>query len=84
VCRALDNNPDYPRGKPLLAEAEALTGDVRSARLRLAENAALEPDMTVRRFAEQPWYVPPKAISPTYRRESERVLEGLRHAGMPD
>jgi adenylate cyclase len=84
LCRALDNNPDYPRGKPLLAAAEALTGDAQSARLRLAEYAALEPDMTVRRFAEQPWYLPSGAISPSYRRESERVLEGLRRAGMPE
>jgi len=84
LYRALDNNPGYPRGKALLAAAEALTGDLQTARLHFAEYAALEPDMTVRRFAEQPWYVPPDAVSPTYRRESERVLDGLRRAGMPD
>jgi TolB-like protein/Flp pilus assembly protein TadD len=76
LCRALDNNPGYPHGRALLAAAEALTGDLRSARLHLAEHAMLEPDMTVRRFAEQPWYVPPEAVSPTYRRESERLLDG--------
>ena len=82
--QALDNNPSYPRGSALLAAAEALTGDLQSARLHSAEYAALEPDMTVRRFADQPWYVPPGAVSPTYRRESERVLDGLRRAGMPE
>ena len=80
--RALDNNPGYPRGKALLAAAQALTGDVHSARLHLAEYAALEPGMTVRQFAAQPWYLPPEALSPTYRRESERILDGLRRAGM--
>jgi TolB-like protein/Flp pilus assembly protein TadD len=64
--RALDNKPGYPRGKALLAAAEALTGDLQSARLHLAEYLALEPDMTVKRFAEQPWYVPPDAVSPTF------------------
>jgi adenylate cyclase len=43
-----------------------------------------EPDMTVRRFAEQRSSVPPEAVSPTYLRESERILDGLRRAGMPD
>jgi TolB-like protein/Tfp pilus assembly protein PilF len=84
LCRALDNNPGFPRGKALLAAAEALTGDVHSARLHLAEYAAPEPDMTVGRFAEQPWYVPSEALSATYRRESERILDGLRRAGMPE
>jgi hypothetical protein len=40
--------------------------------------------MTVRRFAEQRSSVPPDAVSATYRRESERILDGLRRAGMPD
>ena len=84
LCRALDNNPGSPRGKALLAAAEALSGDVPSARLHLAEYAALEPSMTVTLFAQQPWYIPSDALSPTYRRESERVLDGLRRAGMPD
>jgi TolB-like protein/Tfp pilus assembly protein PilF len=84
LCRALDNNPGYPRGKALLAAAEALSGDVQSARLHLAQYATLEPSMTVTQFAEQPWYVPSDALSPTYRRESERILDGLRRAGMPD
>jgi adenylate cyclase len=84
LYRALDNNPGYPRGKALLAAAEALTGDMQSATLHLAEYAALEPGMTVSRFAEQPWYVRPGAVSPTFRRESERLLDGLRRAGMPE
>jgi adenylate cyclase len=81
---AMNNNPDYLRGKALLAAAEALAGDLESAVLHLAEYRAGEPDMTARRFAEQRSSVPPAAVSPTYRQESERVLDGLRRAGMPD
>jgi hypothetical protein len=80
----MDSNPAYLRGKAMLAAAEALAGNLEDAKLYLAEYAALEPDMTVRRFAEQRSSVPPDAVSPTYRRESERILDGLRRAGMPD
>jgi predicted ATPase len=40
--------------------------------------------MTVRRFAEERSSVPLEATSAVYRRENERILEGLRLAGMPD
>jgi len=82
--QAIDSNPDYPHGKALLAGAEALAGDLKSAKLHLEEYAVIEPDMNVSRFAEQPWWVSPEAVSPTYRRESGRILDGLRRAGMPD
>jgi TolB-like protein/Flp pilus assembly protein TadD len=84
LSQAMDGNPDYLRGKAMLAAAEALTGNLEDAKLYLAEYAALEPDMTVGRFAEQRSSVPPDAVSATYRRESERILDGLRRAGMPD
>jgi TolB-like protein/Flp pilus assembly protein TadD len=81
---AMDSNPVYLRGKALLAAAEALAGDPDSATLHLAEYSTFEPNMTVRRFIEQRSSVPPAAVSPTYRRESERILDGLRRSGMPD
>jgi TolB-like protein/Flp pilus assembly protein TadD len=84
LCQAMDSNPDYLRGKAMLAAAEALTGNLEDAKLYLAQYATVEPDMTVRRFAEQRSSVPPDAVSPTYRRESERIRDGLRRAGMPD
>jgi hypothetical protein len=68
----------------LLAAAEALAGDVEAATKRLAEYRTLEPNMTVRRFAEQRSSVPPETVSEVYRRESGRILDGLRRAGMPD
>lgn len=84
LSQAMDGNPGYLRGKAMLAAAEALAGDAEAARRHLAEYAVSEPDMTVRRFARQRSSVPPDAVSDVYRRESERILEGLRRAGMPD
>jgi predicted ATPase/TolB-like protein/Tfp pilus assembly protein PilF len=84
LSQALDSNPGYVRGRAWLAAAEALAGDVGRAGLHLAEYAAMEPGITVRRFAEERSSVPLGAVSPVYRRESERILEGLRIAGMPD
>jgi TolB-like protein/Flp pilus assembly protein TadD len=84
LSQAMDSNPAYLRGKAMLAAAEALTGNLEDAKLHLAEYTALEPDMTVRHFAAQRSSVPLDAVSPTYRRESERILDGLRRAGMRD
>jgi TolB-like protein/Flp pilus assembly protein TadD len=84
LSQALDINHDDRRSKAMLAAAEALTGNIRTARRYLAEYAALEPEMTVSRFARQSSSVPPEAVSRTYRRENEQILDGLRRAGMPD
>ena len=84
LSQAMDSNPGYLRGKAMLAAAEALAGDAGAARRHLAEYTVLEPSMTVDRFARQRSSVPPDAVSQIYRRESERILEGLRRAGMPD
>ena len=81
LTQAMDSNPSYLRGKAWLAAAEALAGDVERAGLHLAEYTAIEPEMTVRRFAAERSSVPLDAVSPVYRRESERILEGLRLAG---
>ena len=84
LSQAMENNPAYVRGKAMLAAAAALAGDVEAARRYLAEYALVEPAMTVQRFARQRSSVPPGAVSPVYRRECERITEGLRRAGMPD
>ena len=69
----------------MLAAAEALAGNAEAARRHFAEYAAIEPNMTVRRFAEQRSSVPPDAVSPmSTGARPERILEGLRRAGMPD
>jgi TolB-like protein/Flp pilus assembly protein TadD len=84
LSQAMDSNPAYLRGKAMLAAAEALAGDVEAARRNMAQYVALEPNMTVQRFAEQRSSVPPGAVSQVYRQESQRILDGLRRAGMPD
>jgi len=80
--QALDNHPGHVRGKAMLAAAQALAGDIAGARRQLAEYRALEPDMTVARFAGERSSVPPDTVSPIYRSESARISEGLRLAGM--
>jgi adenylate cyclase len=83
LSQALDGNPAYVRGKALLAAAEALAGNIEAAERCLAEYHVFEPDMTVRRFARQRSSVPLDTVSEVYRRENERILEGLARAGMP-
>jgi TolB-like protein/Flp pilus assembly protein TadD len=84
LAQAMDSNPGYVRGKAMLAAAAALAGDARTAGRQFREYSALEPNMTVQRFAQQRSSVPPEAVSRIYRQEIGRILEGLRLAGMPD
>jgi tetratricopeptide (TPR) repeat protein len=80
---ALDSNPNHQRGKALLAAAQALTGDSAGARVQMAEFAELDPGLTVGKFASERSPVPLAAVSRIYLSENERILEGLRLAGMP-
>jgi len=84
MSQAMESNPGYLRGKAMLAAAAALSGDRETATRCFAEYRALEPTMTIQRFARQRSSVPPDAVSPIYREESKRILEGMRLAGMPD
>jgi TolB-like protein/Flp pilus assembly protein TadD len=82
--QAMDSNPGFRRGKALLVASEALSGNLDGAKRHLAELAALDPGITVSQFAEERSSVPLDVVSPVYQRESARILEGLRRAGMPD
>jgi TolB-like protein/DNA-binding winged helix-turn-helix (wHTH) protein/class 3 adenylate cyclase/tetratricopeptide (TPR) repeat protein len=84
LSQSLDNNPSHLRGKAWLAAAEALSGDDANARRHLAEYLVGEPEMTVARFAVERASVPLNAVSPVYRREIERIFDGLRRAGMAE
>jgi TolB-like protein/Flp pilus assembly protein TadD len=84
LSQALDSNPDYVRGKAMLAAAQALAGNIDAAKRHLAEYHLQEPNMTIAKFAKQRSSVPPDSVSETYSRESGRILNGLRTAGMPD
>jgi adenylate cyclase len=80
---AVHSNPHLSRDRAFLAAAEALVGNTDDARMHLAKYDEDDPGMTVRRFAEERNSVPLEALSPTYLRGYERILEGLRRAGMP-
>jgi tetratricopeptide (TPR) repeat protein len=81
---AAHSNPHWSRTRAFLAAAEALAGNIDSAKLDLAKYDELDPGMTVRRFREERNSVPLEAVSPAYLRGFERILEGLRRAGMPE
>ena len=84
MSQAMENNPDYVRGKAMLAAAAALAGDHETATRWVADYRMHEPTMTIQQFARQRSSVPPDAVSQIYREESRRILEGMRLAGMPD
>jgi tetratricopeptide (TPR) repeat protein len=77
-------NPSFPAYRAYLAAAEALVGNFDSAKVHLAKLEELESDMTVQRFAKERVSVPLNAVSPEYLKGNDRLLEGLRLAGMPE
>ena len=79
----LTSNPGFHRARGLLAAAEALMGDDGNARRSMAEFMSAEPAMTIRQFMEQRSHVPLHAVDARYLRENERIVQGLRLAGMP-
>ncbi len=81
---AVQSNPHLPRDWAFLAAAEALIGNVDDARLHLAKYDQDDPGMTVQRFARERSSVPLEALTPSYWHGYERILDGLRRAGMPD
>jgi len=80
---AIQSNPGFKRGKAYLAAAEALAGDLELAKRHMAEFALIDPGLTVRDFALRRSSVPVEAVSSIYIREHDRILDGLRLAGMP-
>ncbi|HUA77309.1 MAG TPA: hypothetical protein VMA86_06530 [Acetobacteraceae bacterium] len=81
---ALQNNPHFVLGWAFLAAAEALAGNIGRARLHLAHYDELDPGMTIRRFGSERGSVPLESVSGEYLRGHERILQGLRRAGMQE
>jgi tetratricopeptide (TPR) repeat protein len=81
---AVHSNPHLARDRAFLAAAEALVGNIDDASRHLAKYDEIDPGMTVQRFAEERNSVPLEAVSPAYLRGDERILKGLRRAGMPE
>ena len=77
--RAVETNRGYPIARFHYAAALALCGRTDEARREAAEGLRLAPDFTVRRYRDS-------ALSdnPTYLSQRERILEGMRLAGVPE
>jgi adenylate cyclase len=78
-----DANPHDPRAHALLAAVYALSGRSDEARAELENSLRLQPIMTVHQLSED-WSVPLEATSAVYRRQHDRLRDGLRIAGMPE
>jgi TolB-like protein/Flp pilus assembly protein TadD len=80
---AIDANPADVGDYAVLAAAYALTGEKDEAQAALTEYRRFRPGVTVATFRNlSP--VPLKLTDSSYRRQRERLKEGLRRAGMPE
>jgi hypothetical protein len=73
--KTVELRPGFPDGYCWLAAAAALTGDISEATDALAEHRRLVPDYTLVRAREN---------QPLVGDVGERLLEGLRRAGVPE
>ena len=80
--QALHSNPDFSRGRALLAAAQALSGDLERARQSMAEYLAADPGVTIEQFTEQRSHVPLHAVDARFLREARQIKLGLHLAGM--
>jgi tetratricopeptide (TPR) repeat protein len=79
--RGIDANRNYSIAHFHLAAALALRGELDQARAAVKAGLALDPRFTIRRFRDVT-----NAISdnPTFLAGRDRVIEGMRLAGVPD
>ena len=83
LIAALDTNPRYAASHAFLAAAYALLDRADEARAELAAYLQKRPGERISTFRRlSP--VPLALTSPQYRREYERLKQGLRQAGMPE
>ncbi len=77
--RSIQDNRNYPLAHFFLAAALGLLGRLDEARAAAQAGLALDPSFTIRRFRGA-------ALSdnPIYLAQRDRVLEGLRKAGVPE
>jgi hypothetical protein len=72
-------NPNFGITFVFLAAAYALTGSVAEAADAYATGRRLLPDFTVAKFGRET-----VSGNPVYLEQRERVIEGMRKAGVPD
>jgi Flp pilus assembly protein TadD len=80
---AVAANPKDFFARAFLAAACALAGHQSEADAALQECYRLRPGVTIRALSSRLWSVPMDATSPRYRKYHQRLLLGLRKAGMP-
>jgi TolB-like protein/cytochrome c-type biogenesis protein CcmH/NrfG len=80
---AVATNPNDFFTRAFLAAACALAGHQSEAEAALQECYRLRPGVTIRALSSRLWSVPMEATSPRYRKYHQRLLLGLRKAGMP-
>jgi hypothetical protein len=79
--RSLDVNRNYSFGHFNLAAALARLGELDQARAAVKAGLALDPSFTIRRFRDAS---NAHSDNPTYRAGRERLIEGMRMAGVPE
>src|SRR5215469_7580899 len=79
--RGLDANRNYSLAHFQLGAVLARLGELDQARAAVQAGLALDPSFTIRRFcdATSTW-----SDSPTYRAGRDRIIEGMRMAGVPE
>ena len=81
VRRGLDANRNYSAAHFGLAATLALLGELDEARAAVQAGLTLDPSFTVRRFRDAS---NARSDNPTFLADGDRVIEGLRLAGVPE
>jgi class 3 adenylate cyclase/TolB-like protein/Flp pilus assembly protein TadD len=77
--RSVDASRNYPLSHFYMAAALALLGRLDEARPEVKAGLALAPNYSIARFLTMA-----ESDNPTYLKQRERILEGLRKAGVPE
>ncbi len=77
--RSVDASRNYPLNHFYMAAALALLGRLDEARAEVKAGHALAPGYSIARFLSMA-----ESDNPTYLKQRERILEGLRQAGVPE
>ena len=79
--RGLDANRNYSVAHFSLAAALARLGELPQAQAAAKAGLAFDPSFTIRRYRDVTYS---NSDNPTYRAGRERVIEGMRLAGVPE
>jgi TolB-like protein len=77
--RSVDTSRNYPLNHFHMAAALAHLGHLDEARAEVAAGLALAPNYSIARFRKAA-----ESDNPTFLKQRERILEGLRKAGVPE